>query len=157
MAAVDYFLKIDGVDGESQDTKHKGEIQLLSWTWAASTPVMGGQAAGKMRTDDLVCWMNVNRASVLLMSNMARNRRMANVVLTCRKAGKEQQDFYKIKMKDVIISNFTSEAGKSGNEVVPIDRFSLNYSEIEFEYREQRQDGTLGGAVTTVIKLRDRE
>ena len=31
MALVDYFLKIDGIEGESQDATHKGEIDVVSW------------------------------------------------------------------------------------------------------------------------------
>ena len=52
MAVVDYFLKIDGIDGEAQDKTHKNEIQLESWSFGetnAGTAGMGlGMGAGKV-------------------------------------------------------------------------------------------------------------
>jgi type VI secretion system secreted protein Hcp len=156
MATVDYFLKIDGIEGESQDLKHKSEIQLMSWTWGASAAVSSGQVTGKYKLDDIVCWMKVNKASVGLMSAISSNRRLGNATITCRKAGKDQQDFYKIKLTDVLVSSFTTEAGKSSDDPIPVDRFALNYGTIEFEYREQKPDGTLGGAIMLQINLRSR-
>ena len=31
--AQDIFIKINGIDGESQDVTHKNEIEVLSWDW----------------------------------------------------------------------------------------------------------------------------
>ena len=33
MAIADYFLKVDGVEGEAPDSKHKNEIDVQSWSW----------------------------------------------------------------------------------------------------------------------------
>ena len=53
MAAVDYFLKIDNIPGESEDDKHKSEIQLESWrigaTQSGTFASGGGGGAGKVR------------------------------------------------------------------------------------------------------------
>jgi type VI secretion system secreted protein Hcp len=46
--AVDFFLKLDGIPGESKDKAHKGEIDVLAWSWGMSqsgTMHMGGEAA----------------------------------------------------------------------------------------------------------------
>ena len=47
-AAVDTFLKIDGIDGESTDDKHKGEIEVFAWSWSvvATTPGKRGCIKG---------------------------------------------------------------------------------------------------------------
>ena len=45
--AVDYFLKLDGVTGESTDQQHTGEIELASWSWGATNPPnIGSQTGG---------------------------------------------------------------------------------------------------------------
>jgi len=67
-------------------------------------------------------------------------------VLTCRKAGKDQQEFFVVTMSDLLVSSF--QAGGSGHsDIVPVDQISLNFSKIEFEYKEQKPDGSLGAPV----------
>jgi type VI secretion system secreted protein Hcp len=41
MSAVDYLMKIDDINGESQDAKHKGSIEIESWSWG------GGKQIGR--------------------------------------------------------------------------------------------------------------
>ena len=67
-------------------------------------------------------------------------------LLTCRKAGKEQQEFLKIKLDDFIVSSYQT-GGSAGSALIPIDQISMNFSKIEYEYKEQKPDGTLGGTV----------
>ena len=55
--AVDMFIKIDGIKGESADDKHKEEIDVLSWSWgmsqSGSAHMGGGAGAGKVNVNDL--------------------------------------------------------------------------------------------------------
>src|SRR6202011_2897058 len=150
MAQVDYFLKIDGIDGESADSKHKGEIDLESWSWGEAqtgTHVHGGGGgAGKVAMQDFHFVTKINKASPKLFLACADGEHINKAVLTCRKAGKDQQEFLKVTMSDLLVSSY--QTGGSGHEdIVPTDQISLNYSKIEFEYKEQKPDGTLGGAV----------
>ena len=150
MAAVDYFLKIEGIDGESHDSKHKGEIDLESWSWGeaqtGSHSAGGGGGAGKVAMQDFHFVMKVNKSSPKLLLACANGEHIKKAVLTCRKAGKDQQEFLKITMSDLLVSSF--QTGGSGHgDIVPTDQISLNYSKIEYEYKEQKPDGTLGGAV----------
>jgi len=150
MAAVDYFLKIDGIEGESADHKHKGEIDIDSWSWgehqSGTHGAGGGGGAGKVSMGDFHFVMRVNKASPKLMLACADGEHIKKAVLTCRKAGKEQQEFLKITMSDLLVSSFQT-GGSGHSDVVPQEQISLNYSKIEFEYKEQKADGTLGGAV----------
>src|SRR5499427_9037261 len=150
MAAVDYFLKIDGIEGESADHKHKGEIDIDSWSWgehqSGTHGAGGGGGAGKVSMGDFHFVMRVNKASPKLMLACADGEHIKKAVLTCRKAGKEQQEFLKITMSDLLVSSFQT-GGSGQSDVVPQEQISLNYSKIEFEYKEQKADGTLGGAV----------
>lgn len=147
--AVDYFLKIDGVPGESSDLKHKGEIQLESFSWGESSPggagPGGGGGAGKVHMQDLVVTMVVSKASPKLMLSCATGKHLKEAVLTARRAGKAQQEFLVIKLKDVIISSYQT-AGSAGSDV-PVDQASLGFSTIQLEYRPQKADGSLDAPV----------
>src|SRR6266480_3476009 len=134
MAAVDYFLKIDGIEGESQDDKHEGEIDIESFSWGATQSgtiaVGGGGGAGKVSMQDFHFAMGVNKATPILFLACAQGDHIKNAILTCRKAGKEQQEFLKITMSDVLVSSFQT-GGSGAGDVVPTDQISLNFAKIE--------------------------
>ena len=92
MAAVDYFLKIDGIPGESTDSKHKNEIDIESWSWgeanSGSHAYGGGGGAGKVSVQDFNFTMHVNKASPKLFLACATGQHIKEALLTCRKAGK---------------------------------------------------------------------
>ena len=150
MALVDYFLKIDGIEGESQDAKHKNEIDLESWSWGESQTgshaAGGGGGAGKVAMQDFHFVMKINKASPKLALACASGEHIKKAVLTCRKAGKEQQEFLKVTLSDFLVSSYQT-GGNGHADVTPMDQISLNYSKIEWDYKEQKHDGTLGGSI----------
>ncbi len=150
MAVADYFLKLKGIDGESQDDKHKGEIDLESWSWGETQTGThaggGGGGAGKISMQDFHFVMRVNKASPKLFLACASGEHIPEAVLTCRKAGGNQEEYLKVKMTDLLVSSFQT-GGAASSGIVPTDQISLNFSKIEFEYKEQKPDGTLGGAI----------
>jgi type VI secretion system secreted protein Hcp len=154
--AVDYFLKIAGIEGESPDSKHKNEIQLESWSWGESQQgghaAGGGGGAGKVSMQDFHFVMKVNKATPKLMLACASGEHIKDATLSVRKAGKEQQDYLKITLSDLLVSSY--QTGGSHGDVVPSDQISLNFTKIQFEYKEQKPDGTLGAAVKTGYDLK---
>jgi len=157
MAAVDYFLKIEGIDGESKDDKHKNEIELESWSWgetnAGTHSGGGGGGAGKVVMQDFHFVMKMNKATPKLMLACATGEHIKKGTLVCRKAGKDQQEFFKVTMSDLLISSY--QTGGSGHgDVVPTDQVSLNYSKIEFEYKVQKPDGSLDSPVKAGYDLK---
>ena len=150
MAAVDYFLQIDGIEGESQDATHRGAIQINSWNWSArNTGTMqfgGGGGGGKAHLDDFDFSMRVNKATPKLVQKLASGEHIARAVLTCRKAGKTPQEYLKITFEDIIVSSYHTSGSASG-DAIPLELVKLNFAKITFEYREQRADGSLGGSV----------
>jgi type VI secretion system secreted protein Hcp len=150
MAAVDYFLKIEGVDGESEDKTHKNEIDVLTWSWgesqAGTMGYGGGGGAGKVSMEDFAFTMRVCKASPKLLLSCAEGKHIKSCVLVGRKAGTTQQEFIKIKFTDCLISSFRT-GGTGSGDPVPIDHISLNYAKIEYEYKAQKADGTLDGAI----------
>jgi len=150
MAAVDYFLKLDGIEGESHDAKHKGEIDLESWSWGESQSgthsAGGGGGAGKVAMQDFHFVMKINKASPKLFLLCANGQHIKKAVLTCRKAGKDQQEFLKIEFTDLLVSSYQT-GGSGHSDIVPTDQISLNFAKIELTYKQQNPDGTLGGPV----------
>ncbi len=150
--AVDLYLKIDGIEGESMDSKHGKEIEVESFSWGetqSGTSAHGaGMGAGKVNMQDFHFVMRVNKASPKLMLACASGEHIKSAILTCRKAGKEQQEFLKITFSDLLVSSYQTGAA-SGVDSIPMDQISLNYSKIEYEYKEQKADGTLAGAIKT--------
>ena len=145
MAQVDYFLKIDGIEGESTDDKHKKEIDVQSWSWGETNggtfSTGGGGGAGKVSMQDFHFVMRTNKATPKLMLACASGEHIKSAVLVCRKAGKEQQEYLKITLSDILVSSY--QTGGSAGDVVPMDQISLNFAKIEFEYKPQKADGTL--------------
>jgi type VI secretion system secreted protein Hcp len=156
MAAVDYFLKIDGIQGESKADKHKNEIDIESFSWGASQSgtfaVGGGGGAGKVSMQDFHFTMPVNKASPALFLACAQGDHIKNATLTCRKAGKEQQEFMKVTMSDILVSSF--QTGGSGGGIVPTESISLNFAKIEVEYKEQDATGKLMGSTKKWFDLK---
>jgi type VI secretion system secreted protein Hcp len=150
MAQVDYFLKIDGVDGESTDDKHKGEIQLESYsighTNSASFSSGGGGGSGKVAMQDLHFVKKTDKSSAKLHTACATGEHLKSATLVCRKAGGDQQEFLTIVMSPVLVSSY-QHGGSAGSDVVPIEQVSLAFGKIEFKYKEQKPDGSLGGEV----------
>jgi type VI secretion system secreted protein Hcp len=151
VATIDLFLKIDGISGESQDAKHKGEIDLRSFSWGETSEsgpsrAAGGAAgAGKVAMQDFHFMTAVNKASPLLFLSCATGKHIKEAVLTARRAGKEQQEFLVFKFSDLLISSYQIGAEAVGE--MPIDQVSFNFSRIDFEYRAQKPDGTLASPI----------
>src|SRR4051812_9857941 len=147
MAAVDYFIKFDGIKGESADAKHKDEVDIESWSWGethtGSSGSGGGGGAGKVAMNDFHFVMKLNKASISLMKACATGEHIKSATLTARKAGKDQQEYLTIKFSDVLVSSFQTGGSEHG-DVLPTDQVSLNFAKIEVDYKQQKPDGTLG-------------
>lgn len=143
--AVDYFLKIEGVPGESPKKEHKDEIELQAWSWgemnSGSAAASGGGGAGKVSMQDFNFTMIINKASPKLFLYCATGKHIPEAVLTCREAGGKQEPYLKIKFTDLIISSY--QTGGSQGEIKPSENISFNFARIDFSYAPQKSDGTL--------------
>jgi type VI secretion system secreted protein Hcp len=148
VATIDFFLKIDGISGESQDAKHKGEIDLQSFSWGETSESgpPGAAGAGKVAMHDFHFVMRVNKASPLLFLSCATGKHIKEAVLTARRAGKEQQEFVVFKFSDLLISSYQIGGAEAVGEI-PMDQVSFNFSRIDFEYRAQKPDGSLASPI----------
>jgi type VI secretion system secreted protein Hcp len=146
--AVDYFLKIDGISGESKDAKHKGEIDVEAWSWGETlaVPSGAGGGAGKVDIQALTLTAGLSKASPQLMLACASGKHIKNAVLTGRRAGKGQAEFFTFTLDDVLVTSY-QVAGGAGDEIGPLDSISLDFSKILVKYRETKSDGSLGPLV----------
>ena len=82
----DMFLKIDGIDGESQDKTHPNEIQIDSFSWGESNPtsIVPGGGGGKAVAQDFHFAAALSKASPNLMLACAIGAHINQALLTCR-------------------------------------------------------------------------
>ncbi len=143
MAQADYFLKLDGTDGESTDDKHKGEIDIISWHMGVTNEahsVGGGSGSGKAVVDDMSFTAKLGKHSAKLHLACLTGQHIPKGVLICRKAGGGQQEYLKITLTDILVSSYSLTGGETDH--VPNEQFTLNFSEIDKEYKVQKPDGS---------------
>ena len=145
--AVDMFIKIGDVAGESRDSKHAGEIDVLAWNWgmsnSGSAHVGGGAGAGKANFQDISLTKYVDKASPNLMMSCATGKHYPEAKLVVRKAGGEQMEYILITMKEVMVTSVST--GGSGGEDRLTENVSLNFAEVKVEYQAQKADGSKDG------------
>jgi type VI secretion system secreted protein Hcp len=139
--ADDYFLEIDGIEGEL-------EIDSFSWgaNQAGAHGAGGGGGAGKVQMQDFHFVMKTGKASAKLFLACASGQHIKEVVLTVRKAGGTQQEYLVVRLTDVLVSSFQS--GGSG-DLGPTDEVSLNYTKIHYSVHEIMPDGSVGAPAST--------
>ena len=147
--AVDMFLKLDDVKGESVDSKHKDEIDVLAWSWGMSqsgtTHQGGGGGAGKVSVQDLSITKHIDKASPNLQLSCCNGKHFKEALLSVRKAGEKPLEYLKITMKEVLISSVST--GGSGGEDRLTENVTLNFAEFKTEYTPQKPDGSGDAAV----------
>jgi type VI secretion system secreted protein Hcp len=169
--AYDAFLKLTDVKGESADSKHKGEIDILSFSFGAnqtgSSAHGGGGGTGKVSLQDFHFVHSVDQSSPVLFQKCATGEHLKEALITVRKAGGEQLEYLKIKLTDVLVSSvqqaghatagivsprdlatgqasgktFVREAANSAGDNFPTESISLNFSKITIDYQPQGADG----------------
>lgn len=148
MALFDAFLKIDGIKGESGDAKHKGEIDIMSFSWGASqtgvSATGGGGGAGKVHFQDIHFVKRADASSPLLMLNCATGAHIKEGNFVVRKAGGSQLEYLKIKLTDILISSYKEHGSTHGDEI-PMEEVTLNFAKVEYSYQQQGPDGKAQG------------
>jgi type VI secretion system secreted protein Hcp len=145
---ADYFLRIEGIAGESQNPRHQSEIEVESFSWSESYLASGSAAsgAGKVHIQDLHITKPIDKASPLLMLACASGRRITSAVLTAERPGQEPLDYLTISLGSVMVNSY--QTGTSAGQAVPADQVSFGFRQIEIVYRSQRPDGSLASPVT---------
>lgn len=155
--AHDIFLKIDGIEGETEDATHKNEIEVLSWSWGVSQQSnmhMGsGGGAGKATVDDLTFEHFIDRATPNLVQYCLLGKHIKQAQLVVRKSGGSPLEYLKLTMNDVLVTRVNPE-GVSTDESRPRERVSLSFSSMKQEYILQNAQCGSGGAVTATFDIK---
>jgi type VI secretion system secreted protein Hcp len=148
--AVDMFLKLDGVKGESKDEAHKQEIDVLAWSWGMSNNGSAHQGAGagsgKVSVRDITLTKYVDSSSPKIMLSCCDGEHFDTAKLTVRKAGgKAPVEYIVIKMEEVLISSVST--GGSGAEDRLTENVNLNFAKVSLDCTPQGDKGEKGTAI----------
>ena len=147
--AVDMFIKIGNIKGESKDESHKDEVDVLAWSWglsqSGSAHMGGGAGAGKVNIQDLSFTKYMDQGSTALMIACCKGTHYDKATLVVRKAGDKPLEYYKVTMEEVLISSVST--GGSGGEDRLTENVVLNFGKFKVEYTLQDDKG--GGKGTS--------
>lgn len=156
--ASDIFVKIGDIKGESLDDKHKDEIEVLSFSWGVTNsgvmPSGGGGGAGKATFNDLSIVHNLDSASPLLLKACATGTHIKDAIITHRKAGKGRQEYFIVKLSDVIITGVT-HGGAAGQPIS--ENVTLAFAKVDLEYKPQKPDGSLDAGIQFKYDLKSNK
>ena len=134
--AVDMFLKLNGIDGESVDKAYSKQIEVLAWSWGASnsgtTHLGGGSGTGKVNVQDLSVTKYVDKASPALLLRTMNGQRIADGILTVRKAGSTPVEYLQYDIEDIMVTGLYT--GGSGGEDRLTESIVLNFDKIKETY-----------------------
>jgi type VI secretion system secreted protein Hcp len=147
--AADIFAKIGDIKGESLDSKHKDEVEILSWSWgvnqSGTMSYGGGGGEGKASFNDFNFTHHVDKASPVLLKVCATGEHIKEATITVRKAGKGQQEFLIIKMNDIIVTSVSPSGSNDGGATA--ESVSLQCAKVDLEYKPQKADGSLDAGI----------
>ncbi len=144
--AVEAFLKLDSVKGESKTKGYEDQIAVLAWSWGGTQSGTfhtqgGGGGAGKVNVNDLSMTKYIDKSSTVMYKSMCQGKHFKEALLTCRKAGGEKPvEFLKIKLTNILVASI-SVGGASGEET-PTENVTLNFEKFEYIYTPQKEDGS---------------
>jgi type VI secretion system secreted protein Hcp len=145
--AVDMFIKIGDLKGESKDAVHKTEIDVLAWSWGVSNSgsahTGGGAGAGKANVQDLSLTKYIDLSSPDLLLACCNGKHFPEATLTVRKAGEMPLEYLKIKLTEVLVTSVST--GGSGGEDRLTENVTLNFAKVNLDYIEQTEKGAQGG------------
>lgn len=145
MAQSDFYLQIEGIEGESEAVGFEKQMQIESWSMGAnnagSSGTGTGLGTGKVSMQDFHFVIRNGKASAQLLLAVCKGNHIGQAVLSCRKTGGDGTPFtyYKYTFNDLVISSFQSGA----SQAEPMEQVSFNYTKITLEYFQQKADGTV--------------
>lgn len=146
--AVDMFLKIDGIKGESKKDGHADEIDIYSYSWgvsnAASFAHGTGGGSGKASFADFSVTKRLDKSSNGLSDASANGKHIKDATFTVRKAGDKPLEYLIFKFSDVLITGVQQSGG--GDEIM--ESISFAYSKVQFDYKAQKADGAGDAAMS---------
>ena len=151
--AIDMFMTLGDIKGESQDKTHKEDIEVLAWSWGMSqsgTMHMGtGGGAGKVSVQDLSFTKYSDKASPPIMAACTKGTHIDKALLTVRKAGGDNPlEYYKITLEGVL-DQFVFDGRVRWRRALYRER-DTQLQKFHVEYQPQNAKGAKEGGVVEV-------
>jgi type VI secretion system secreted protein Hcp len=161
-SSTDYFLKIDGIAGESRRVGHENEIEVMSWAFGCSQTALGdfggGQgAAGRVSMQDFHFTKMMCKAGPKIVQSMFKGEHIATVKMVARRLGMQggkPLDYLIWEFADVVISSH-SYSGPSSE--VPTEAISFRFGKCKVHYRAVKDNGQPEGALSGGWDLRKNQ
>jgi type VI secretion system secreted protein Hcp len=155
--AVDFFIKLGDIEGESTDAAYKGWIEVLGWAWGMSqsgTMHSGtGGGTGKVSVQDFSFTKYVDKSTPNIMQKCCTGKHYPKVDFVARKAGDKPLDYVKLTMEEVIVTSATTGGGTGQEQVT--ENVTLNFAKFKYVYTPQQKTGQKAGEVTQTFNIRE--
>lgn len=148
--AIDVYLSIDTIKGESTDSSHQGWIECESVSWAISQPrsatasTSGGHTAERAELSDITFIKLGDLTSPILAQTCAAGKTIAKAKFEFLRADGqgERIKYYELELENVLIGHVAPSvaAGSIMSETI-----SLKFSKVKWRYTQQKVGGGAGG------------
>lgn len=147
--AVDVFMKIDGIPGESSDAQFKDCIEVLTLDWEVTRPMGGERAAGAVNCSSFAITKVVDKATPLILKAATMSERINEIKITLCRAGKEKVKFLEYLFTNCVITKATLMMGEQSGETLPVENVHFRFATIEITYFQQTRDS--GGSRGQIV------
>lgn len=148
--AIDVYLQIDGIKGESADTTHKDWIEVKSVNWevlqpkSATASTGGGHTAERTEHKDITLTKLADLSTPLLLQNCSSGKTIPKAKLEFLRADGqgERIKYFEIELENVLISGVAPSV-QAGD--ILTEHVSIKYSQVKWKYTQQKIGGGAGG------------
>ena len=148
--AVDFYLQLDGIKGESADSNHKEWIECTSVHWSITQPksatasTAGGHTAERAELSEISLSKLVDLASPMLAQLCAGGKTIPNAKLEMLRADSngDPVKYYEVKLENVLIAHIAPSFSGGG---FPSESLGLKFSKVRWKYTQQKIGGGSSG------------
>lgn len=163
--AVDMFIQIDGIKGDSTDSKHKDWIEVLSFehgitqATGGSHSAQGTHAGGRADFSDFNITKRLDSASPVLAKYCCDAKPIPKIVFELCRAMGDKTCFMRFTLEDSIVSSYRPAGHAQGDDAVPLEALSFRFDTIKFEYTptDARAGGKAGAAIKSGWSLKENK
>jgi type VI secretion system secreted protein Hcp len=151
--AEDVFIKFDGIEGESTHKDHKGEIEILSYSWGTSRGSSGGPmdsrgGASKTCISEFAFMKTIDKSSTALVGNSMGTSPISKARVSVTASGEGAKEYFSFELTNVLVSSYQM----SGSSERPMESVSLRFNSAKMSYKPQDDKGGLGPATEVMLK-----
>jgi type VI secretion system secreted protein Hcp len=148
--AADYYLQLDGIKGESADSKHQGWIECAAINWSITQPksatasTSGGHTAERAELSEISISKLVDLASPMLAQMCACGKTIPKAKLEMQRAdgNGEPIKYFEVELENVLIAHIAPAF--NGADIAQ-EHIGLTFSKVKWKYTQQKIGGGASG------------